>query len=51
MIIQGVTLTGVAVYDGVVYNGLQLYLDANNTTSYPGTEYNVALVIENRIIV
>ena len=37
MIIQGVTLTGVAVYDGVVYNGLQLYLDANNTTSYPGT--------------
>jgi len=37
MIIQGVTLTGVAVYDGVVYNGLQLYLDANNTTSYPGS--------------
>ena len=37
MIIQGVTLVGVTVYDGVVYNGLQLYLDANNTTSYPGT--------------
>ena len=37
MIIQGVTLVGVTVYDGVVSNGLQLYLDANNTTSYPGT--------------
>jgi len=37
MIIQGVTLVGVTVYDGVVYNGLQLYLDANNTTSYPGS--------------
>jgi len=37
MIISGVTLTGVTVYDGVVSNGLQLYLDANNTTSYPGT--------------
>jgi hypothetical protein len=37
MIIQGVTLVGVTVYDGVVYNGLQLYLDASNTTSYPGT--------------
>jgi hypothetical protein len=36
MIIQGVTLNGVTVVDGVVYNGLQLYLDANNTTSYPG---------------
>jgi hypothetical protein len=37
MIISGVTLNGVTVYDGVVYNGLQLYLDASNTTSYPGT--------------
>jgi hypothetical protein len=37
MIIQGVTLIGVTVYDGVVSNGLQLYLDANNTSSYPGT--------------
>ena len=37
MIIQGVTLTGVTVYDGVVFSGLQLYLDAANTTSYPGT--------------
>jgi hypothetical protein len=37
MIIQGVTLTGITVYDGVVSNGLQLYLDASNTTSYPGT--------------
>ena len=37
MIIQGVTLTGVAVYDGVVSSGLQLYLDADNPASYPGT--------------
>lgn len=37
MIIQGVTLTGVTVYDGVVSSGLQLYLDASNTSSYPGT--------------
>jgi hypothetical protein len=37
MIIQGVTLTSVTVYDGVVFSGLQLYLDAANTTSYPGS--------------
>jgi len=37
MIIQGVTLTGVAVYDGVVSSGLQLYLDAASSSSYPGS--------------
>jgi hypothetical protein len=37
MIIQGVTLTGVAVYDGVVSSGLQLYLDAASYSSYPGS--------------
>jgi len=37
MIISGVTLRGVTVVDSLVSNGLQLYLDANNTTSYPGT--------------
>jgi hypothetical protein len=37
MIIQGVTLTGVTVYDSIVTSGLQLYLDANNSASYPGT--------------
>ena len=37
MIVQGVTLTGITVYDSLVTSGLQLYLDANNAASYPGT--------------
>ena len=37
MIVQGVTLTGITVYDSLVTSGLQLYLDANSTASYPGT--------------
>jgi hypothetical protein len=38
MIIQGVTLNGVTVIDiDIVTSGLQLYLDANNPASYPGT--------------
>jgi hypothetical protein len=37
MIIQGVTLNSVTVYDSIVTSGLQLYLDANNSASYPGT--------------
>jgi len=39
MIISGVTLTGTTVIDTtpIVSSGLQLYLDASNTTSYPGT--------------
>jgi len=38
-IIQGVTLNGVTVIDSIniVSSGLQLYLDANNPASYPGT--------------
>jgi len=41
MIIQGVSLNGVTVIDMVtptfVTSGLQLYLNASNSTSYPGT--------------
>ena len=39
MIIQGVTLNGVTVIDTtpIVSSGLQLYLDADNPASYPGT--------------
>jgi len=41
MIIQGVSLNGVTVVDMVtptfVTSGLQLYLNASNSTSYPGT--------------
>ena len=38
MIIQGVTLKGVNVYDNSFNsNGALLYLDAGNTASYPGT--------------
>ena len=41
MIIQGVSLNGVTVVDlvspTIVTSGLQLYLDAGNTSSYPGT--------------
>jgi hypothetical protein len=37
MIIQGVTLTGVTVVDTLVSSGLQLYLDAASSTSYPGS--------------
>jgi hypothetical protein len=39
MIIQGVTLTGTTIIDSIniVSSGLQLYLDADNPTSYPGT--------------
>ena len=39
MIIQGVSLKGVTVVDlpTIVTSGLQLYLDAGNTSSYPGT--------------
>jgi hypothetical protein len=38
MIIQGVTLKGTRVLDGgVMPTGLVLYLDANNSSSYPGT--------------
>jgi len=37
MIIQGVTLTGVTVVDGVIFDGLQLYLDAASSSSYPGS--------------
>ena len=39
MIVQGVTLNGVTVIDSIniVSSGLQLYLDADNPTSYPGT--------------
>ena len=39
MIIQGVTLNGVTVVDTtpIVSSGLQLYLDADNPASYPGT--------------
>ena len=39
MIIQGVTVTGIQITDitPIVSSGLQLYLDANNTTSYPGS--------------
>ena len=37
MIIQGVTLNGVTVIDGVVSSGLQLYLDAAVPASYAGS--------------
>ena len=38
MIISGITLRGTRVVDGgVMPTGLVLYLDANNTASYPGT--------------
>lgn len=38
MIIQGVTLTGLNVYDASFNsNGTLLYVDAGNTASYPGT--------------
>ena len=42
MIIQGVSLNGVTVVDlpTIVTSGLQLYLDAGNTSSYPGTGTN-----------
>ena len=37
-IIQGVTIKGFSVYDSqIVDNGLQLYLDAASTASYPGS--------------
>lgn len=38
MIIQGVTLNGTRVVDGsVITQNLAIYIDANNTASYPGT--------------
>lgn len=38
MIVQGVTLTGINVYDSSFNsNGALLYVDAGNTASYPGT--------------
>lgn len=38
MIIQGITLKGITIYDASFNsNGVLLYLDAGNTTSYPGT--------------
>ena len=39
MVISGVSLNGVTVVDlpTIVTSGLQLYLDAGNTSSYPGT--------------
>lgn len=38
MIIQGVTLKGTTVYDAsIITNNLTIWLDANNTSSYPGT--------------
>jgi len=39
MIISGVTLTGTTIIDSIniVSSGLQLYLDADNPASYPGT--------------
>ena len=42
MIISGVSLKGVTVVDlpTIVTSGLQLYLDAGNTSSYPGTGTN-----------
>ena len=38
MIIQGVTINGTKILDGgVIPNGLVVYLDANNSSSYSGT--------------
>ena len=37
MIIQGTTLTGTVINDGLVTNGLQLYLDQRNPRSYPNS--------------
>ena len=36
MIIQGTTLTGTVINDGLVTNGLQLYLDTRNPRSWSG---------------
>ena len=36
MLIQGITLTGTPVNDGLVTNGLQLYLDSRNPSSWTG---------------
>jgi hypothetical protein len=37
MLIKGITIKGTPVNDGLVTNGLQLYLDSQNRNSWPGS--------------
>jgi hypothetical protein len=37
MLIKGITIKGTPVNDGLVTNGLQLYLDSRNPNSWPGS--------------